>query len=116
MSLRNKINSSVDKAFSAVGDLVESVTLKTKSTSNYDFSTGTTKDTYEETSVDAIVTYVKQKPDDSEILAPRKELLIKESDLKNPSTYDEVFIADSAHTIISYSKEPGLITLLVAEG
>lgn len=116
MSLRKKVESSVDKAFAAVGDLVERVTLKTKTDSEYDFATGEVDNKYEETSVDAIVIYVKQKPDALEILSPRKEVLIKESDLEDPQLYDELIISDVTHTIISFTKETGLITLLVTEG
>jgi hypothetical protein len=116
MSLRNKITSAVDKAFNAVGDLAEDVTLRVKQSGSYDFTTGTTTDTYDESTVSAIVMYVKQKPDAPEILSPRKEVLIKEEDLKNPAIYDEVIISEVTHTIISYTKEPGLITLLVTEG
>jgi hypothetical protein len=116
MSLRNKIQSSVDKAFRAVGDLAENVTLRTKVSEGYDFATGEVSDKFEEATVQAIVTYVKQKPDASEVLAPRKEVLIKEVDLKEPNLYDEVLISEKVHTIISFSKEPGLVTLLVTGG
>jgi hypothetical protein len=116
MSLRNKIQSSVDKAFKAVGDLAENVTLRTKTSEGYDFTSGEVSAKFEESTVQAIVTYVKQKPDSSEVLAPRKEVLIKEADLGDPSLYDEVVISESVHTIISFSKEPGLVTLLVTGG
>lgn len=116
MSLRSKITAAVDKAFTAVGDLAETVTLRTKVSGEYDFTTGETNDTFEESSVEAIVMSVKQKPDDAEILAPRKEVYIKESDLENPALYDTVVINSVSHTIINFTKEPGLITLLVTEG
>jgi hypothetical protein len=116
MSLRSKITAAVNKAFTAVGDIAETVTLRTKVSGDYDFLTGTTNDTYEESLVAAIVISVKQKPDDTEILAPRKEVYIKESDLENPALYDTVVINSVPNTIINFTKEPGLITLLVTEG
>lgn len=116
MALRNKIQSSVKKAFKAVGDLAEDVTLRKKTSGDYDFLTGEVSDKFTESTVSAIVTSVKQKPDSSEILVPRKEVLIQEVDLLDPSLYDEVLISEETHIIISYSKEPGLVTLLVTGG
>jgi hypothetical protein len=116
MSLRKKISSAVDKAFAAVGDIAEIVILRTKATGTYDFSTGKTNDTYNETSSEAIVMSVKQEPDQAEILAPRKEVYIKEKDLASPALYDTVIINSVSHVIINFTQQPGLITLLVTEG
>jgi len=116
MSLRKKINSAVNKAFVAVGDLAETVTLQTKATSTYDFSTGLTADTFEEASIQAIIMSVKQEPDQAEIIAPRKEVYIKEKDLASPALYDKVIINSVAHVIINFTQQPGLVILLVTEG
>jgi len=42
MSLNAKVTSAVNKAFTALGDLVKSGTLSSKAVSGYNFSTGTT--------------------------------------------------------------------------
>lgn len=116
MSLKSKVTNAVDKAFTAVGDLAEFVLLSQKTAGAYDFNTGTASSTSVDTSVLAIVIAVKQKPDEAELLAPRKEVYIKEKDLKDPALYDTITIGTVSHTIIQVTHEPGLITLLITEG
>lgn len=115
MSLRGTINSSVNTAFRAVGDLAETVTLRTSTSTEYDFATGQTNSVVTETSVTAIVLYVDQDPNAEVILSPRKEVLVKETDLENPNVYDLVVINNQNHSILSYKVEPGLVTLIVTE-
>lgn len=116
MSLRAKITKAVDTAFAKVGDLAQPVTLETKTSQSYDFGNNTTSSNVESTSVTAIVLYADQKDIPDEAIAnPRKEVLIKEKDLPNPKTFDEVTIEGQKHTIISFKVEPGLVTLLVTE-
>jgi len=116
MSLSTKITNAVDKAFAAVGDLAEYVTLGQKTAGAYDFATGSASETITTSSIQAIVIAVKQKPDEAELLAPRKEVYVKEKDLNNPALYDTVTIGTVSHTIIQVTHEPGLITLLITEG
>lgn len=116
MSLRKKIEQAVDKAFNAVGDIAETVKLQSKTAGSYDFATGQASATTTETTIDAIVMSVEQKPDAEEILAPRKEVYVKEKELTNPALYDTVVIDNVNHTIINFTHQPGLITLLVTEG
>ena len=116
MSIRNKITKGVDTAFAKVGDLAETVTLKSNSSETYDFTTGTKSVTVTESSVTAIVISVEEDPNAESIGAPKSEVYIKETDLENPKLYDVVTIAGQDYTILSYRKDPGLITLLVTEG
>jgi len=115
MSLRRTINNSVDTAFRAVGDLAETVTLRTSSSTDYDFTTGETNSVVTESTVTAIVLYVDQDPNAEIVLSPRKEVLLKETDLGNPNVYDLVVINNQNHSILSYKVEPGLVTLIVTE-
>jgi len=116
MSLRKKIEQAVDKAFTTVGDIAEEITLKAKTEGSYNFATGQASATTTETTIDAIVMSVEQKPDAEEILAPRKEVYVKEKELTNPALYDTIVINEVNHTIINFTHQPGLITLLVTEG
>jgi len=116
MSLRKKIEQAVDKAFKAVGDIASQITLQASTQGSYDFATGTASATITSTTIDAIVMSVEQKPDAEEILAPRKEVYVKEKELSNPALYDTVVINNVNHTIINFTHSPGLITLLVTEG
>jgi len=115
MSLRGTIAKAVDTAFKAVGDLAENVILKTTSSSSYDFSTGTVNAQITESTVRAIILYADQDPTTAEVLSPRKEVLIKETELPDPKLFDTVLINDKTHSILSYKVEPGLVTLLVTE-
>ena len=115
MSLRAKITSAVETAFAKVGDLAETVTLKTTTSQSYDFGTGSVSSTVEESSVVAIILFAEQDPTAEVISSPRKEVLIKEIDLPEPKVFDVVTIATQDHTILSYKDEPGLVTLLVTE-
>lgn len=115
MSLRGTINSSVNTAFRAVGDLAETVTLRTSSSTDYDFTTGETTSVVTESTVTAIVLYVDQDPNAEVVLSPRKEVLLKETDLGDPNVYDLVVINNQNHSILSYKVEPGLVTLIVTE-
>lgn len=115
MALKGKITQSVNKAFKAVGDLAETVTLKSKSGSDYDFSTNSVTHTETTASVSAIVLYSDAATKEDNIVAPRKEVLIKESDLENPKLYDSITIKEINHSVVSYKHEPGLITLVVTE-
>jgi hypothetical protein len=115
MSLRGTINNAVDTAFRAVGDIGETVTLRTSNSTEYDFTTGKTTSNVTETSVTAIVLYVDQDLTAEVVLSPRKEVLVKETDLPDPKVYDIVIINNQEHSIISYKVEPGLVTLIVTE-
>jgi len=115
MSLRRTINNAVDTAFRAVGDIGETVTLRTSTSTEYNFTTGETNSTVTETSVTAIVLYVDQDLTAEVVLSPRKEVLVKETDLTDPNVYDIVVIDNQDHSILSYKVEPGLVTLIVTE-
>ena len=116
MSIRNKITQGVNTAFAKVGDLAETVTLKSNGSESYDFSTGTKSVTVTESSVTAIVVSVEEDPNAESIGSPKSEVYVKEEDLSDPKIYDVVTINNQDYTIISYRKDPGLITLLVTEG
>ena len=115
MGLKTKITKAIDTAFSKVGDLAETVTLKINTGQSYDFGTGSVSSSTEETSVTAIVMYAEQDPTAETVAAPRKEVLIKEKDLADPKRFDKVSIESVDHTILSFKVEFGLVTLLVTE-
>lgn len=115
MSLRAKITSAVDKAFAKVGDLAQSVTLQTTTSQTYDFGSNEASETVASSTVTAIILYADQDVTSDTIANPRKEVLVKEADLPNPKSYDNVIIDGVSHTIISFKVEPGLVTLIVTE-
>ena len=55
MSLKAKITAAVNKAFNAVGDLVEKGKLSNTTASNYDFATRSTTTTSKTETVDVII-------------------------------------------------------------
>jgi hypothetical protein len=116
MSIRAKITQAVNAAFSAVGDLAQTVTLKVSSEGTYDFSTGINSTTVTESTVVGIVIAMDEDPQRESIGTPMSEVYIKEADLPNPKLYSVVSIASVDHSIISYKVEPGLVTLRVTEG
>lgn len=116
MSIRNKIKKAVDIVFSKVGDLAETVTLKTTSSETYNFATNSASSTVTETSVKAIVIAVEEDPTQEIIGAPKSEVYVKETDLPEPKLFTIVTIGGVDHSVLSYKLEPGLVTLLVTEG
>jgi hypothetical protein len=115
MSLTAKITKAVDTAFNKVGDLAKTVTLQITASQSYNFGTNEKTETTTSTDVLAIVLYADQDITSESIANPVKEVLVKESDLPDPKSYDKVVIDSQSHTIISFKVEPGLVTLMVAE-
>jgi hypothetical protein len=115
MSIRSKITTAVNLAFKGVGDLAETVTLKTQSGRSYNFSTGVATATETETFVTAIVIAQEENNTESKN-TPIKEVYIKESDLPDPKLYDTITISSQDYSILSYKLEPGLIVMQVTEG
>jgi len=115
MSLKAKITKAVDTAFKKVGDLAQTVTLETTSAQSYDFGNSSKSATVVSTRVQAIILYADQDVTSETIANPIKEVLVKESDLPDPKSYDKVVVGTQSHTIISFKVEPGLVTLIVTE-
>jgi hypothetical protein len=116
MSLKGKITAAVNLAFNAVGDLAETVVLSTSSEVSYNFATGAKSETPATSSVIAIVTTSEEGPTDNAVEAPRKEVLIKEVDLPDPSLFNKVTISGKEHSVLFYKASPGLVVLTVTEG
>ena len=99
MSLRNKINTAVDKAFLAVGDLVQQGKLSSKAVSGFDFASGEVTSRSSTAYVDVIVT-VTNKPSGE---GYKVEALMKSGvDL---SIYDTLTVDNNKYNIADYADD-----------
>jgi len=107
MSLRNKVTSAVDKAFKAVGDLVVSGTLSSKSVTGYDFSTGLIAST----STSTVVEVIKLTKTNPLTNATSTEAIIKSG--VDISVYDTLTIDGVEYNIGDYDDNEFIITLQI---
>jgi len=107
MSLRTTIENAVDKAFAAVGDLVQTGTLSSKKVTGYDFTGGGAVSTSSTTKVEIIVTSTKRPLSESfETFGMLKSGL-------DVSIYDTLTINNKTYNIESYADDDFVITLVL---
>lgn len=107
MSLKAKLRAAVNKAFSAVGDLVVTATLSTKSVTGYDFSGRTIISTEGSTTVDVILQST-QKPSGDGFTTVA--LMKSGPDL---SVYDTLSVDSIIYNIVDYTDDGFVITAIV---
>jgi len=105
MSLRAKIKGAVDKAFSAVGDLVVSGTLASKAVSGYNFSSGATTSTAKGVAVKVILETTNRTSDGGF----KVSALMKSGTVV--SLYDTLTIGTDVYNIIDFSDDGFVVTL-----
>lgn len=126
MSYSNLISSSVDTAFSALGDLVQTATLTNSSNESYTFPEvdgfgnlvsggSTTATTTTSLDVNVIVEETKLETNKEGVSVTLKTLLVKSSDLLDPSVYDTLTFGSKTHTIVSYTRDMAMLQLVVTE-
>lgn len=125
MSLTSIINSTVDTAFEALGDLVSIGTLSSASDESYTFpvldpfGNPTTESAVVTTLVTSTVQVIIESsgrvksPEGLDII--QTQMLIRSDEITNPSIYSSITVNSKAYTIISYSADVALTTLFVTE-
>lgn len=107
MSLRNKISKAVDKAFNAVGDIVQEGKLSSKSVSGYDFTSGTVQSTSSTKVVEVIILSQKKPTTDTFTI----EAIMKSGiDL---SVYDTLTVDKMVYTIADYDDDGFVIKAIL---
>jgi len=109
MSLNAKVTSAVNKAFTALGDLVKSGTLSSKAVSGYNFSTGTTVSTTSSKTVDVIIQSTKNKTQDGFIVS----VLIKSG--IDISVYDTLTVEDDVYNIVDFDDNGFIIEAIIVK-
>lgn len=104
MALRSKIQAAVDKAFSAVNDLVVLAKLSSKNVSSYDFTTRSTVSTSSTATVEVIIETTQRASGDgfnvSAIMKSGVDL----------SVYDTLTVNGKVYNIVDYSDNDFVIT------
>jgi len=107
MSLKAKINSAVDKAFKAAGDLVVQGQLSIENVSNYDFALRSTVASASSITVDVILQSSKK---------PSGEGFTVTALMKSGitfGTYDTLTVSGLAYKIVDYSDDGFVITAII---
>jgi hypothetical protein len=107
MSLRSKINSAVNKAFLAAGDLVYEGVLSVKNVSSYDFSSRETVSTNNTLAVKVILQSSK-KPVDTGFTVSA----ILKSGIPF-GTYDTLVVNNLTYNIVDYDDDGFVITAIL---
>lgn len=105
MSLKAKIQSAVDKAFSAVGDLVVLAVLSSKEVTGYNFITGEVDSSPSTLTVEVIL-QTTSKPSG---VAFQSTVILKSG--FDVSIYDTLEIAGKSYNITDYTDDGFIITL-----
>jgi hypothetical protein len=105
MSLRAKINSAVDKAFTAAGDLVVSGKLSTKTVTGYNFSTGQNSSTSKSITVKVILETTRRAGSESF----KTTAMMKSG--QAVTLYDTLTIGKEVYNIIDFSDDDFVISL-----
>jgi uncharacterized membrane-anchored protein len=108
MSLTATIETAVDSAFSAAGDLVKLGVLKEKDISGFNFSTGQV--TSKEVTYKVEIIESSSKLDEDQHVV--KELLIRDKDLDG-SRYSTIAYDGKTYRIQTIQEYPGIIQLTV---
>jgi len=107
MSLRSKIRAAVNKAFTAVDDLVVVATLSTKNVSGYDFSLRGTVAVSSTSSVEVIIQST-QKPSGDGFTTTA--LMKSGVDL---SVYDTLTVDSTSYSIVDYTDDGFTISTII---
>lgn len=107
MSLKSKIRAAVNKAFSAVDDLVVTASLSTKNVSGYDFSARGVVSTSGTTSVEVIIQST-QKPSGDGFTTTA--LMKSGVDL---SVYDTLTVGLINYNIVDYTDDGFVVTAIL---
>lgn len=109
MSLNATVTAAVNKAFTALGDLVDSGTLSSKAVSGYDFGTGNTISTTSSQAVDVIVQSTKNKTGEGFIVSA---LMKSGVDL---SVYDTLTVNSKTYNIIDFDDNGFIIEAIIVK-
>jgi hypothetical protein len=105
MSLKAKVNSAVDKAFAAIGDLAVSGTLSNKNATSYDFATGQAVATTTSKTVKVFLQSTN-KPSDGSF---NTTALMKSN--VNVDGYDTITIGTTVYNITDFTDDGFVITM-----
>lgn len=109
MSLTSKVTAAVNKAFTSLGDLIDTGTLSSKAVSGYNFSTGSTVSTASSKTVDVIIQSTKNKSGEGFIVSA----LIKSG--IDISVYDTLTIEDNVYNIIDFDDNGFIIEAIIVK-
>ena len=109
MSLKAKIRAAVNKAFSAVGDLVVSAKLSSKSVTDYDFGARGTVSTSSSQTVEVII-QTTQKPSGEGF---NVSALIKSG--PDLSVYDTLTVGTDIYNIVDYTDDGFVLTVILVK-
>ena len=109
MSLNAKIRAAVDKAFTAVGDLVVTGTLSSRKVSNYDFASRTVVSSASTSSVEVIIQSTKKPSGDGFTV----EALMKFG--PDLSVYDTLTVGTDVYDIADYSDNGFTVTAILVK-
>jgi len=110
MSLKAKINSAVDKAFKAAGDLVVQGQLSVEDASNYDFSLRKTVSSTETLIVEVILQSTQKPLGD----VFKTTALMKSGILFG--SYDTLTVNNLSYSIVDYTDDGFVITAILVRG
>jgi len=109
MSLNSKVTAAVKKAFTSLGDLVDTGTLSSKAVSGYNFGTGSTVSTSSSQAVDVIIQSSKSRTGDAFIVSA----IIKSG--VNLSLYDTLTVNNDTYNIIDFDDNGFIIEAIVVK-
>ena len=116
MSLKATIAAAVETAFSAVGDMVQKVTLKRKEDVEFDWTTGKYTSTDSDVTVEAIVTDTAASAGE-ESQSPTSTVVIRTRDVGTDfSFYNSLVIGGIEHRISSIEQYEGVTILKTRRG
>lgn len=107
MSLNSKVTAAVKKAFTSLGDLVDTGTLSSKAVSGYNFSTGSTISTLSSKTIDVIIQSTKNKTGDGFIVSA----LIKSG--IDISSYDTLTVKGDTYNIVDFDDNGFVIEAII---
>jgi len=116
MSYANMIRGQVRKAFNAVGDLAQLVTLSHQANAGFDFATNAVKTPVTTTKVIKGVLVEKKRTSEDKLSSTiQTSFLFKAEDLNDPTIYDSITTADSSiwKVVPPYQNDGFLITVNV---
>ena len=114
MSIQAQLNSAVNSAFTACGDLVVQVTLNKADSSGYNFATGTAAKSTTSVTVDGILLdETKSMTDGNRAIFV---LYLKSAEVPNIDTYDTFTIAGNPYRLHEYNDNGFLIEAKVSGG
>lgn len=113
MDLKKLINSNLDKAFVAISSLAKDVVLSKKTSKEFDFSSGTSATTSQNTTAKAIlISTTKASSSASGHNSKQAQLLLKTKDSNLLELYDQVTIEKEIWSIGPVISNSGYTVLL----